>query len=92
MPTYTRPFATAGAPTMPSPASEMPPAFASGCFQTVWPVSALTATTVPRLVAVKTQPSATTGVDWIVPPSGIGVFHPSASLPTLSLVIVVSAV
>ena len=44
------------------------------------------------LVAVTTQPSASTGVDWIVPPSGIGTFQPSASLPTLSFVIVVSAV
>ena len=41
---------------------------------------------------MNTQPSATTGVDWIVPPSGIATFQPSASSPTFSVVIVVSAV
>src|SRR3954470_18427413 len=82
----------AGAPTIPAPASAPPPASESVVFQTVLPVSALAATTVPRLVPVKTQPSATTGVDWIVPASGIGSFQASASWETLARESVCSAV
>src|SRR3954462_12688018 len=77
---------------MPAPASEMPPASESLVCQTSLPVSAWGATTVPRLVPVKTHPSATTGVDWITPASGIASFQARASLETFAVVSVRSAV
>src|SRR5689334_22019552 len=53
--TYTSPSAIAGAPIT------LPPS--TNRLQTTCPVAALIARTLPVLVAVKTQPSASTGVD-----------------------------
>ena len=78
---------------IPAPTNGLPPPpCASLLVQTTRPVAALTAMTVALLVPVKTQPSASTGTDWIVPPSGIASCQASFSLSTFALPIAVSAV
>src|SRR4051794_40212663 len=84
----------AGAPTSPAPAKALEPVepLLRSRFQTTFPVLPLTATMPPMSVPVKTQPSASVGTDWILPPSGMVSFHARPRSPTLAAVIVFSAV